>query len=66
LPAHAPFDRLTLTLPALLDTDAVLLVIRGAEKLALFEQAVAGAVDLPITRLLDGARWRGVPVTCLA
>ncbi|WP_347302048.1 6-phosphogluconolactonase [Croceibacterium sp. TMG7-5b_MA50] len=66
LPANAPFDRLTLTLPALLNTDAVLLVIRGAEKLALFQDAVDGRIDLPITRLLRAAAQRGVPVTCLA
>jgi hypothetical protein len=32
LPPEAPFDRLTLTLPALLSSDALVFVIRGAEK----------------------------------
>jgi 6-phosphogluconolactonase len=38
LPPEAPFDRLSLTIPALLDSDALLFVIRGADKRALFEQ----------------------------
>lgn len=61
LPPEAPFERLSLTIPALLDTDEVLFVIRGAEKRALFEQAAAGANDLPVARLLAAARQ---PVTC--
>jgi 6-phosphogluconolactonase len=61
LPPEAPFDRVTLTLPALLDADALLFVIRGAAKRALFEAAVRGENDLPIARLLGAARQ---PVTC--
>lgn len=63
LPIEAPFDRVTLTLPALLDSDEIVFVIRGAEKRALFEQALAGAHDLPVARLLAGAKQ---PVTCFA
>ena len=63
LPPEAPFDRITLTLPALLDSDALLFVIRGADKRALFEAAVRGENDLPIARLLGAARQ---PVTCFA
>jgi 6-phosphogluconolactonase len=63
LPAEAPFDRLSLTMPALLDSDRLVFVIRGAEKLALFEAAAAGANDLPVARLLAAARQ---PVTCFA
>ena len=61
LPPEAPFDRVTLTIPALLDSDALLFVIRGADKRALFEAAVRGEHDLPVARLLSGARQR---VTC--
>ena len=63
LPPEAPFDRLSLTIPALLDSDALLFVIRGADKRALFEAAAVGASDLPVARLL-GARHQ--PVTCFA
>ena len=61
LPPEAPFDRLSLTIPALLDSDALLFVIRGAAKRALFEAATAGDNDLPIARLLNAASQ---PVTC--
>lgn len=63
LPPEAPFERLTLTIPALLDSDALLFVIRGAAKRALFEAASLGVNDLPVARLL-GARRQ--PVTCFA
>jgi 6-phosphogluconolactonase len=63
LPPEAPFDRLSLTIPALLNSDAVIFVIRGADKLALFEAALAGEHDLPVARLLGAARQ---PVTCFA
>ncbi|MFA9200549.1 MAG: 6-phosphogluconolactonase [Cypionkella sp.] len=61
LPPEAPFARITLTLPALLASERLLLVIRGAAKRAVFEAAAAGASDSPIARLLAGARQ---PVTC--
>jgi 6-phosphogluconolactonase len=61
LPPEAPFDRITLTIPALLDSDELLFVIRGADKRALFEAASRGKNDLPIARLLAAARR---PVTC--
>lgn len=61
LPSEAPFDRVTLTIPALLDSDELLFVIRGADKRALFEAAVRGEHDLPVARLLAAARQ---PVTC--
>lgn len=63
LPTEAPFPRLSLTIPALLDSDAVIFVIRGAGKLALFEAARRGENDLPVARLLSAARQ---PVTCFA
>jgi 6-phosphogluconolactonase len=61
LPPEAPFDRLSLTIPALLASDALLFVLRGADKRALFEAAAAGRNDLPVARLLAAARQ---PVTC--
>ncbi len=61
LPPEAPFDRITLTIPALLDSDELLFVFRGEERRALFEQAVRGEHDLPVARLLGAAHQ---PVTC--
>lgn len=61
LPPEAPFDRLSLTIPALLASDELLFVIRGAEKRALFEAAARGENDLPVARLLAAATR---PVTC--
>lgn len=61
LPPEAPFARLSLTIPALLDADEVLFVLRGAEKRALFEAALRGENDLPVARLLAAA---SVPITC--
>ena len=48
-------------MPALLNSDALVFVIRGAEKQALFEAALAGENDLPVARLLGAAHQ---PVTC--
>jgi len=50
LPPGAPYSRLTLTLAALADADAVIVVARGASKRKVMEEALAGA-DLPLTRL---------------
>ena len=61
LPPEAPFDRISLTIPALLDSDALVFVIRGEEKRAIFEQAMSGKHDLPVARLLSAATQ---PVTC--
>lgn len=67
LPVHAPFDRITLTIPALLDTDAVVFTLGGAaDKRAVMDGALRGAHDLPIARLLGAARARGIPVTVFA
>ncbi len=64
LPEHAPFDRITLTLPALLGSEAIVLTLgRSGEKRAVFEAARRGENDLPIARLLGAARQ---PVTCFA
>ena len=61
LPPEAPFARLSLTIPALLNSDALVFVIRGAEKRALFEAALRKEHDLPVARLLAAARGT---VTC--
>ena len=61
LPPEAPFERLSLTIPALLASDTLLFVIRGAEKRALFEAAARGENDLPIAWLLSAAHQK---VTC--
>ena len=64
LPPEAPFDRITLTMPALLKADELMFVIRGDDKRAVFDAAMVGEHDLPIARLLRAARERGIPVTC--
>lgn len=61
LPPEAPFDRLSLTIPALLNSDEFLFVIRGTDKRAVFDAAVRGESDLPVARLLGAAPHR---VTC--
>lgn len=61
LPPEAPFDRLSLTLSALLLSDRILLVMRGTTKRAVFEAASRGENDLPIARLIAAARQ---PITC--
>jgi len=53
LPPEAPFDRITLTIPSLLNSDALMFVMRGDDKRAVFDAAVKGEHDLPIARLLN-------------
>jgi 6-phosphogluconolactonase len=61
MPPEAPFDRLSLTIPALVNCNAQMFVMRGGDKRALFEAALAGEHDLPVARLLKAA---SAPVTC--
>jgi len=63
LPPEAPFDRVSLTLPALLASDRLMFVIRGESKRRVFEAAAVGRSDLPIARLLGAASQ---PVTCFS
>jgi 6-phosphogluconolactonase len=63
LPPEAPFDRISLTMPSLLASDAIVFVMRGADKREVFDRALAGEHDLPIARLLSAAKQ---PVTCFA
>lgn len=53
-----PLPRITLTLAALLQSKAILILISGAEKRQVLSQALAGA-DLPVAALLTQSR---VPV----
>jgi 6-phosphogluconolactonase len=55
MPPEAPFDRITLTLPALLASDQLLFVIRGDAKWQVFDDAASGASDTPVARLLGAA-----------
>ena len=67
LPAHAPFDRITLTIPALADTEALLFTLGGAtDKRDVFAAAMRGENDLPVARMLRAARARQIPVTVFA
>ncbi|NNU15614.1 6-phosphogluconolactonase [Parvularcula sp. ZS-1/3] len=54
MPAHAPFERATLSLRAILETPTLLLAITGDEKRAVFEEAQqpGPAEELPIRALL--------------
>ncbi|ANU07233.1 6-phosphogluconolactonase [Paraurantiacibacter namhicola] len=61
LPPEAPFDRVTLTIPALLDSDGLMFVIRGEDKREVFDAGARGEHDLPVARLLGAA---GQQVTC--
>ena len=63
LPPEAPFDRITLTIPALLDSDALMFVIRGEEKRGVFDAGAAGGHDLPVARLLGAADQKVVCFT---
>jgi 6-phosphogluconolactonase len=54
LPEEAPFDRVTLTAAALTSARAIMIIISGAEKRALLEQAIKEGPlsSLPIGRLI--------------
>lgn len=60
LPAEAPAARVTLPLPALVETRSLMLTISGEEKRAVAEQAIAEgrASSLAIGRVLAAARSR--------
>lgn len=65
LPPESPYNRFSLTIPALLDCNEMVFVARGEAKRKVFEGAIKGEHDLPVRRLL-AARETGVamPVTC--
>ncbi|MDZ7587675.1 MAG: 6-phosphogluconolactonase [Parasphingorhabdus sp.] len=60
LPPEAPFARLSLNLAALTRSRSIMLVLKGAEKKMVIDQAIAGENDLPIAQLLRAA---SCPVT---
>ncbi|MEM6827659.1 MAG: 6-phosphogluconolactonase [Pseudomonadota bacterium] len=61
----APFARLTLTIPALLDCEEMVFVIRGQSKRVVFEGALKGQHDLPVRALLEARENdAAMPVTC--
>ncbi len=55
LPSEAPFARLSLNMAALLDTNEIIIVVRGADKKTILQQAIEGAHDLPIAKLIRAA-----------
>ncbi|WP_164115295.1 6-phosphogluconolactonase [Sphingorhabdus sp. Alg239-R122] len=55
LPPEAPFDRVSLNMAALTNSDAIMLLVSGDEKRAVLDAAMAGENDLPIARLLGAA-----------
>jgi 6-phosphogluconolactonase len=55
LPPEAPFDRITLTMPALLNSRQMVFVIRGKDKLAVFEAEYEKPTGLPVGRLVNYA-----------
>lgn len=56
LPPEAPFERLTMTLALLASAAQMILVIRGPEKRAVLEDAIAGRNRLPVAQLLHAAK----------
>ncbi len=65
LPPEAPYDRVTLTIPALIACEELAFVVRGTKKREVFEGAVKGSHDLPVRRLLAARQANsGGPVTC--
>jgi 6-phosphogluconolactonase len=51
--AASPHPRISMTLHALLQSDEILLLFFGDDKLAVFEAAIAGDKQYPITTLLE-------------
>lgn len=52
MPAAGPHPRISITLSRLLRSDRLLLVITGADKLAVLERAQGGETSLPVASLL--------------
>ncbi|MEO1046460.1 MAG: 6-phosphogluconolactonase [Pseudomonadota bacterium] len=60
LPPEAPYDRISLNMAAINNSDAIILVGKGAEKRVVLDAALTGENDLPIARLLHSP---GPPIT---
>lgn len=56
MPPEAPFERLSLNIAALTQAREIMLVVRGAEKKALLEAAIAGENNLPVAQLIKAGR----------
>jgi len=52
LPSEAPFERLSLNMAALINTNELIIVVRGADKKTILEKAIRKEHDLPIARLI--------------
>ncbi|MDJ0979815.1 MAG: 6-phosphogluconolactonase [Erythrobacter sp.] len=65
LPPDAPFERVSLTIPALLACEDMVFVVRGEAKRAVFQAALRGENELPVRRLLAAREGQHtMPVTC--
>jgi len=56
MPPEAPFERLSLNIAALTQAREIMLVVRGAEKKAVLEAAIAGENNLPVAQLIKAGR----------
>ncbi len=56
LPIEAPFERLSLNMAALTNTKEFMLVVRGCDKKAVLDEAIAGDNSLPIAQLIKAAQ----------
>jgi 6-phosphogluconolactonase len=58
LPAHAPYPRMTMTLPRLLDSRWIVLLITGESKLGVYRQALAvhDVAAMPVSAILQQER----------
>lgn len=58
LPAHAPYPRMTMTLPRLLDSRWIALLITGQSKLEVYQRALAAhdVATLPVSAILQQNR----------
>jgi 6-phosphogluconolactonase len=63
LPAEAPFERLSLPLAALIDTNEIIVVVRGRKKRELLIETISIGNDLPIGALFRSAT---APITVYA
>ena len=64
LPENAPFDRITLTIPALLNSSQILFTLGGStEKLEVFSEALKTKNKLPVSLLLSAAKQKESPVS---
>ena len=65
LPKDSPYNRFSLTIPALLACDEMMFVVRGQSKREVFQAAIKGEHDLPVRRLLAARDpMAPIPVTC--